>query len=141
MRADCLKQSVLFPDLIDRDLVARFDDPAGTSDGGAILLKAVDRKLGLTEAVVAALADRRQPGKVRHSLHDLMRQRVYGLACGYEDANDAGRLASDPMHKLLIDRDPFDGDDLASQSTLSRFENSLRPAPSFRAGMRPDRQI
>jgi hypothetical protein len=135
MRADCLKQSVLFPDLIDRDLVARFDDPAGTSDGGAILLKAVDRKLGLTEAVVAALADRRQPGKVRHSLHDLMRQRVYGLACGYEDANDAGRLAADPMHKLLIDRDPFDGDDLASQSTLSRFENSLRPAQLFRAGM------
>lgn len=135
MRDDSLRQSVLFPELLDRSLRVAFDDPAGTSDGGAILLKAIDRQLGLTETMVAAVADKRQPGKVRHSLHDLVRQRVYGLACGYEDANDAGRLAADPLHKLLIDRDPFDGDDLASQSTLSRFENSVRPAQLFRVGM------
>jgi hypothetical protein len=135
MPDDSLRQSALFPELLDRPLQAAFDDPAGTSDGGAILLKALDQKLSLTEAMVAALADRRQPGKVRHSLHDLIRQRVYGLACGYEDANDAGRLAADPLHKLLVDRDPFEGDDLASQSTLSRFENSVRPAQLFRAGM------
>lgn len=135
MRDHCLRQSVLFPDLFDRAVHACFDDPSGTSDGGALLLKAVDRRLGVTEAMVTSLTDCRQSGKVRHSLRDLVRQRVYGLACGYEDANDAGRLGADPMHKVLLDRDPFDGDDLASQSTLSRFENSIRPAQLFRAGL------
>src|SRR3989454_3838933 len=52
-------------------------------------------------------------------------QRIYGLALGYDDANDAARLAADPMHKLLLGRDPVTGDDLASQPTLSRFENDV----------------
>jgi hypothetical protein len=64
---------------------------------------------------------------VVHSFRDLVRQRVFGIACGYEDCNDAGRLAEDPMQKLLVDRDPLEGSALASQSTLSRFENALGP--------------
>ncbi len=116
---------LLFPDLFDRPLTATFDVPNASSDGGAVLLKAADRRLGLISRLAGALVDERQPGKVRHALSDLLGQRIYGLALGYEDANDAARLADDPLHKLLLDRDPIHGDALASQPTLSRFENDV----------------
>ena len=116
---------LLFPDLFDRPLSASFDVPNASSDGGAVLLKAADRRLGLIARLAGALVDERQPGKVRHGLADLLGQRIYGLALGYEDANDAARLAEDPMHKLLLGRDPVTGDALASQPTLSRFENDV----------------
>jgi hypothetical protein len=64
-----------------------------------------------------------------------MRQRIYGLACGYEDANDAARIGSDPIDKLLAGRDPIKGHDLASQPTLSRFENSVTPRSLYAMGM------
>jgi hypothetical protein len=117
---DCL----LFPDIFDRPVVAKFDQRQGSSDGGAILLKAAERRLGLTPALSACLRDDRQPGKVQHELSELITQRVMAIALGYEDANDAARLACDPVHKLLVGRDPVDGEDLASQPTLSRFENA-----------------
>jgi hypothetical protein len=117
---DCL----LFPDIFDRPVVAKFDQRQGSSDGGAILLKAAERRLGLTSALAACLEDDRQPGKVQHGLRELITQRVMAIALGYEDANDAARLACDPIHKLLVGRDPLDGEDLASQPTLSRFENA-----------------
>jgi hypothetical protein len=117
---DCL----LFPDIFARPVVAKFDQRQGSSDGGAILLKAAERLLGLTSALAAGLKDDRQPGKVQHELRELITQRVMALALGYEDANDAARLASDPIHKLLVGRDPVAGKDLASQPTLSRFENA-----------------
>ena len=117
---DCL----LFPDVFDRPVVAKFDQRQGSSDGGAILLKAAERRLDLTLALAGCLRDDRQAGKVQHELRELTTQRVMALALGYEDANDAARLASDPIHKLLVGRDPVDGEDLASQPTLSRFENA-----------------
>src|SRR5207237_3660261 len=89
-----------------------------------ILLQAAEGRLGLTAALAAGLRDDRQPGKVQHELRELITQRVMAIALGYEDANDAARLASDPVHKLLVGRDPVDGEDLASQPTLSRFENA-----------------
>lgn len=116
---------LLFPDLCARPLTATFDLPNASSDGGAVLLKAADRRLGLISRLAGALVDERQPGKVRHALSDLLGQRIYGLALGYEDANDAARLADDPIHKLLLGRDPVHGDALASQPTLSRFENDV----------------
>jgi len=117
---DCL----LFPDIFDRPVVAKFDQRQGSSDGGAILLQAAERRLGLTSALTGCLRDDRQAGKVRHELHELITQRVMAIALGYEDANDAARLAGDPIHKLLVGRDPIVGEDLASQPTLSRFENA-----------------
>ncbi len=116
---DCL----LFPELFDRPVVAQFDRRQGSSDGGAILLKAADQRLGLTTTLARCLEDERQPGKVQHELCEMLTQRVMAIACGYADANDAARLASDPVHKLLVGRDPVEGQDLASQPTLSRFEN------------------
>ena len=125
-------ECLLFPDIFDRPVVAKFDEQQGSSDGGAVLLKAADRRLGLTEALAACLEDDRQPGKVRHELQELLTQRVMAIACGYEDANDAARLACDPVHKLLVGRDPVKGEDLASQPTLSRFENSPDRKELFR---------
>jgi Transposase DDE domain group 1 len=109
----------------DKPVVAAFDMPDASSDGGAILLKGIDTQLGLTKRLAACLADGRQPGKVRHQTLELIRQRVFGLACGYADCNDAARLADDVIHKLVVGRDPIAGPALASQPTLSRFENAV----------------
>jgi len=114
----------LFPDIFDRPVVAKFDQRQGSSDGGAILLQAAERRLELTSALAGCLRDDRQAGKVQHELRELITQRVMAIALGYEDANDAARLAADPIHKLLVGRDPLAGEDLASQPTLSRFENA-----------------
>jgi len=122
---DNTTQCVLFPGIFDRPILAKFDQPRSSSDGGAILLKAADRRLGLTEGLAACLEDERQAAKIDHEVKELLGQRIMAMACGYEDANDAARLASDPVHKLLVGRDPEQGEDLASQPTLSRFENSV----------------
>ena len=89
------RQSVLFADAFTKPVVARFDAEALTSDGGLVLLGAIDRRLGLTQALGALLPDTRQAGKVAHALPDLFRQRVYSIAAGYADGNDAARLRSD----------------------------------------------
>jgi hypothetical protein len=100
-----------------------------------VLLQAANRSYGLIESMAACLPDRRQAGKVEHRLVELLRQRIHGLACGYPDANDAARLEAYPIHKLLVGRDPLSGRDLASQPTLSRFENAAGPQALYRMGM------
>jgi len=127
LRDDTIPQTVLFPDLFNKPLIATFDQPHASSDGGAILLKAAEARYGLIDGFARCLVDDRQTGKVRHTLEDLLAQRIYGLACGHPDANDADRLADDPIHKLLLGRDPVDGDAIASQPTISRFENGVGP--------------
>jgi hypothetical protein len=125
LRDQTIPQTVLFPDLFNKPLVATFDQPHASSDGGAILLKAAEARYGLIDGFARCLVEDRQPGKVRHALEDLLAQRIFGLACGHPDANDADRLANDPIHKLLLGRDPMGGDPLASQPTISRFENQV----------------
>lgn len=132
MNEDITAQCLLFPELFDRPVVVKFDQRQGSSDGGALLLKAADQRLGLISALAACLDDERQPGKVQHEMDEILIQRVMAIACGYEDANDAARLASDPIHKLLVGRDPLQGRDLASQPTLSRFENAVDRKQLFR---------
>lgn len=134
MSDDSTRQSVLFSDLYSKPLTVQFDERHGSSDGGAILLKACDAWLGLSRRLARCLSDARQAGKVEHSLRDLVRQRLFGIACGYADGNDAARLGRDPIHKLLLDRDPIAGATLASQPTLSRFENAPRRAELYRLG-------
>lgn len=112
-------------------MVACFDQRQGSSDGGAILLQAADRQLGLSASLAACLRDERQQGKVEHTIHQMLGQRIFGLACGYADTNDAARLANDPVHKLLVGLDPDSQDDLASQPTLCRFENAVGPKELF----------
>lgn len=134
MRDDSTQQCVLFPELFGKRLIAQFDQPHGSSDGGAVLLKACDERLRLTERLAACLRDERQSGKIAHTLHDLICQRVFTIACGYADCNDAARLAADPIQKLLVGRDPLEGAALASQPTLSRFENAAGPKVLYRMG-------
>ena len=134
MTEDITRQSVLFPGLLRRPVAVKFDQQHGSSDGGAILLKACDERLGLSERLAECIIDARQAGKVEHSIRDLVRQRLFGIACGYADCNDAARLVEDPIHKLLLGRDPLRGTALASQPTLSRFENAPRRADLYRMG-------
>lgn len=133
MATDCLPQATFeFYDKL-KPVVARFDQTQASTDGGIVLLKALDDRLRLTDHLAACLIDRRDPDKIRHSMRDLLRQRLFGLACGYEDANDAARLANDPLHKLAVGRDPVTGSALASQPTLSRFEHAMSPRTLYRA--------
>jgi hypothetical protein len=99
-----------------------------SSDGGLPLLAQLDRRLRLTERVAACIQDPRRPERVQHPLLDLVRQRVYQIAAGYEDANDATTLRSDPALKIAVGRGPESEPDLASQPTLSRLEQQVRPA-------------
>src|SRR2546426_3105306 len=135
MATACIAHSTLRVHGISKPIVARFDQPHASSDGGAVLVKAVDDRLGLTVRLASAVRDRRQPGKIAHRLRDLVRQRVFGLACGYADCNDAAQLAHDPIHKLLLDRDPLAGPALGSQPTLSRFENAVGRPDLYRLGL------
>ncbi|MGA7930644.1 MAG: IS1380 family transposase, partial [Candidatus Sulfotelmatobacter sp.] len=125
---------LLFPGIFRKPVVAQFDQREGSSDGGALLLKAADRHYDLVAGLASCLRDERQAGKVDHSLRELVAQRVFSIACGYPDANDSARLSEDPIHKLLLDRDPIEGRDLASQPTLSRFENGVGVKELYRAG-------
>jgi hypothetical protein len=102
-------------------VVADFKGGLITSDAGLLALAELDHRLGWTEAIAACLPDPRQPGKVEYETVTLLRQRLFALIAGYEDANDHTRLRHDPMLKTVTGR-RLD-DDLAGQSTLSRFEN------------------
>ena len=134
MSGDSTTQCLLFPGIFRRPVVAQFDQREGSSDGGALLLKAADRHYGLVAGLASCLRDQRQASKIDHSLRELVGQRVFSIACGYPDANDSARLSEDPIHKLLLDRDPIEGRDLASQPTLSRFENGVGVKELYRSG-------
>jgi len=109
----------------DRPVDLSFDAPETSVDGGVVLLRQLDDRRGLTAAVAASLQDRRDPARVDHSLHDLIRQRVFQIALGYPDTNDATTLRRDPAFKVAFDRLPADPRGLASQPTLSRLENGV----------------
>ena len=128
MTNDITKQSVLFKALTKKTVVARFDQEQASSDGGALLLKACDERMSLSAAMARCLQDDRQQTKVDHSYQEIFQQRMFGIACGYADGNDAARIADDPVFKLLAGRDPVSGSALASQPTLSRFENAVSSA-------------
>src|SRR2546428_6557289 len=125
MATACIAQVAFRFEAKGKPLAAAFDTPDASSDGGLVLLKAIDTHLGLTERVTGFWNDDRQPGKIRPQTLELVRQRLFGLAGGYADCNDAARRADDVIHKLVVGRDPIAGPALASQPTLSRFENGV----------------
>ena len=122
------RHAVLFQELFVKPTKAVFDGEAQSSDSGAGLLRAVDLRRGLTDRLAALFEDRRDPSRVLHSWEELFRQRVFSIALGYSDQNDAARVGADPILKSVTGRAPVTGDDLASQPTLSRFENSVSAA-------------
>jgi len=129
--AERIQQCVLFEGLFDKPVRMEFTAPDQSSDGGILLLKGIDEKMGLTKRMARALRDERQPGKVLHPLAEMLRERVLGIACGYPDGNDAARLATDPAMQMACERR---GEALASQPTLSRFENAPRSTDLMRMG-------
>lgn len=102
-----------------------FDGGLVSSDGGMLLLRKADDKVGLTELIGPCFGDKRRPDLVKHSIEQLFRQRVYSIAAGYEDCNDSARIGNDAMHRLALGIRPNERKNLASQPTLSRWENSV----------------
>ena len=105
-------------------ITVAFDAPHISSDGGALLLRQMDDRLGLSARLAALLPDERDPCKVRHNRCEQMRQRLYQIALGYADCNDADRLRHDPVLKSVCDRPP-QADGLSSQPPRSRLENAV----------------
>ena len=102
-----------------------------SSDGGLLPIRELDENLGLTHQFAAALEDRRISEYVDHSFLEMTRMRIYGILADYEDQNDHDVLKSDPVFKLVCNRSTNDPD-LASQPTLSRFENAIDVGSFFR---------
>ena len=105
-------------------ITVAFDAPHISSDGGALLLRQMDDRLKLSERFAALLPDAREARKVRHERREQLRQRLYQIALGYPDCNDADRLRHDPVLKSVCDRSP-QAEGLSSQPTLSRLENAV----------------
>ena len=110
-------------ELLSIPVLVDFNGGNITSDAGAVFLRQVDERLGLTERLAACLGDRRDPAKVHHQRIEQFRQRIYQIACGYQDCNDADFLRGDAALKIAVGRLPETGGNLSSQPTLSRFEN------------------
>src|ERR1700751_3588752 len=107
-----------------KKLTAAFDGGRLTSDGGVLLLSGADRQLGLCGALASVIPDHREPWRVTHRLADILRARTFAIACGYPDGDALDDLRGDAGFKLACGRLPESGDDLASQPTVSRWENT-----------------
>jgi hypothetical protein len=107
-----------------KKVVAAFDGGRITSDGGVMLLGAVERQLGIADTLARLISDPRNPAFVTHGVDDILRARILAIACGYEDADDLDALRTDPGFKVACGRLPDSGDDLCSQPTVSRWENA-----------------
>ena len=123
------------PGLCKKKVTVAFDGGQISSDGGVLLLAGADRRLGLIDALAGLIPDGRDPHQISHSMADILRERVFAIACGYPDGNDLDVLRKDPAFKMACGRLPESGDDLASQPTLSRLEN----APDLRTLIRISR--
>src|SRR6476659_7877170 len=117
-----------FPAVQRKKITAAFDGGRITSDGGVMLLAQAEHRLGIAERLAQVIPDRRHQDRVTHLLPDILRARIFAIACGYEDADDLDRLRCDPAFKLACGRLPDSGTDLCSQPTISRWEN----APTLR---------
>lgn len=120
----CTADELGFGRLGRRLIEANFEGGALSSDGGLMLLRQVDRKIGLSEAVATVLHDARDPALIKHELRDLVAQRLYGLCCGHEDLNDHTALRQDPLMQTAVGT----GEALASSPTLCRLERRARRA-------------
>lgn len=114
---------LVFPAVGGREVVSRNDGGDITSDAGLLLVSLADKKLGLTAAMADAIRDHRDQNKVVHPITEMARERIYAICQDYEDANDLDTLRHDPALKVACERLPKSGEALASQPTISRFEN------------------
>ena len=124
---NCNKQRLLFPALNHKKIEAEFTGGDVSSDGGVLLLREVDRLLQLTPALSAVIPDKRNPDLITHTQLSMLKQRIYGLALGYEDLNDHHTLRKDPAFQTAIEND----DALASSATLCRLEKRAERKVAF----------
>ena len=129
MNTDCNQFSFQFEPLGRREIVGKFDAPAITSDAGGLLLRELDQKFNLIGQFADCFDDFRDPELIKHSASELLAQRIFGIALGYEDLNDHDELRHDPVLGLLSDTlEPKRADcaTLAGKSTLNRLEHGLK---------------
>jgi hypothetical protein len=122
-----------FPPITSYTVRADFDGEALSSDFGALLLWGIDRQIGLTERRAAAMQDKRHPSSIDHTLRALLAQRLYQIASGSADGNDAKSLRHDPLFKRSVERPPLEPtQDVASTPTLSRLEHRVDRTALYR---------
>jgi Transposase DDE domain group 1 len=118
---ECTQSSFGFKACGKREIVARFDGGTISSDGGALLLRQTDQRLNLLPRLAECFLDGRNQEQVEHSILEMLAQRIYGLALGYEDINDHEQLRTDPVFGILAGRNELE-EPLAGKSTLNRME-------------------
>ena len=126
MSTECNQFVFGFHPLKHREIRAQFDGGAITTEGGGLLLREVEKRIGIVRQFAACFRDYRNPDLIEHSVEELVAQRVYGLALGYEDLNDHEELRKDPLLAVLVEKSDPVGEVLAGKSTLNRLE--LTPA-------------
>jgi hypothetical protein len=123
MKTECTLEPMVFSNLFSQKVQADFDGGAITSDAGALLLRELDQRMGLTEAMAACIPDPRNPALTVHQQRTMLAQRVLGIACGYEDLNDHQTLRNDPCFQVVSNRPVDEKRPLASPPTLWRLED------------------
>lgn len=129
---NCTTQLLLFKGISNKKIEVDFNGGEVSSDAGLLFLREVENRIGLINKMTSSLRDRRHSGYVKHQLFELFKQRIFQIACGYEDGNDSNELREDPIMKIACERLPDDFEALASQPTISRFENSLSRTDLYR---------
>src|ERR1035437_670966 len=120
MRQDSLLPFEL-PAVARKKVSVAFDGGMLSSDAGVLLLRGVERQLGIAKRLAACLTDRRDPDRIDHPLVEMLRLRMFAIAAGYEDTNDCTKLRQDPVFKMAVGHTPESGEPLCSQPTMSRL--------------------
>ena len=128
MATECTQKEFGFHPLKHREIRAQFDGGAITTEGGGLLLREVEKRIGVVRQFAACFRDYRNPDLIEHTVEELVAQRVYGLALGYEDLNDHEELRKDPLLAVLVEKSDPVGEVLAGKSTLNRLELTLSTA-------------
>jgi hypothetical protein len=129
------KAEVKLGNIGDKSVILNFEGGNMSSDTGALLLLEVESQIGIIRAMTEVIPDGRDARYIKHTLTDLLIQRIAQIGCGYEDANDCNELRNDPIFKMLADRYPEIGEALASQPTMSRFENRISRTTLYRLAL------
>ena len=122
MTTECSQFAFGFHPLKRLEIRAQFDGGAISSDGGGLLLREVEKRIGILHQFASCFTDYRNPDLIEHTVEELVAQRVYGLALGYEDLNDHEELRNDPLLAVLVEKADPRNQALAGKSTLNRLE-------------------
>lgn len=128
MSTECTQIEMGFHGLKKREIRGQFNGGAISSDGGGLLLREVDKRIGLIKQFAGCFTDYRDPDLIEHRLEELVGQRIYGLALGYEDLNDHEQLRKDPLLGVLVEKEDAGRELLAGKSTLNRLELTAEKA-------------